>query len=93
MLATNNLREKLAEEIRQIPDAKLPEVLGVIHYFRVGVESSAEQSKDTPVSGRDSSAFLEKIRKCIRQPNEAPLGDFSLNLKGFRFDREEANER
>jgi hypothetical protein len=62
MLAVNPLRERLVEEIRQIPDTKLAEV-------------------------------LEDLQCCIRQPNPAPLGAFSLDLNGFRFDREEANER
>ena len=37
--------------------------------------------------------MIDKIRKCIRKPNKAALGDFHLNLEGYRFDRDEANER
>ena len=62
MLAVNPLRERLVEEIRQIPDTKLAEV-------------------------------LEDLQRCIHQRNLAPLGDFSLDLSHYRFDREEANAR
>ncbi len=92
MVAVNSLREQLVDEIRQIPDAKLPEVLDVIHYFRVGVEST-EQNKSQKANKNEEDELLEKIRRCIRQPNKAALGDFHLNLEGYRFDRDEANER
>ena len=36
---------------------------------------------------------LEDLRQCIRQPNPALLGDFSLDLSNYRFDREKANAR
>lgn len=88
MAAVDHLREQLAEEIRQIPDAKLPEVLDVIHYFRVGVESTGQHENQN-----GKSELLKKIRQCIRKPNKAALGDFSLNLEGYKFDRDEANER
>lgn len=92
MAAVNSLRERLVEEIRQIPDAKLPEVLDVIHYFRVGVEST-EQDKPKKANKNEEDELLEKIRQCIRKPNKAALGDFHLNLEGYSFDRNEANER
>lgn len=44
-------------------------------------------------SHNDRSELLKKIRQCIRKPNKAPLGDFSLSLEGYKFDRDEANER
>lgn len=37
--------------------------------------------------------ILDKLKHCIRQPNPAPVGDFCLNLRNYRFDREEANAR
>jgi uncharacterized protein YehS (DUF1456 family) len=92
MTAVNHLREQLAEEIRQIPDTKLSEVLDVIHYFRVGVESTRQREHPNK-SHNDRSELLKKIRQCIRKPNKAPLGDFSLSLDGYKFDRDEANER
>lgn len=62
MLVVNPLRERLGEEIRQIPDTKFADV-------------------------------LDELKHCIRQPNPAPVGDFCLDLRNYRFDREEANAR
>jgi hypothetical protein len=41
MTATEIL-QKLAHEIDRIPDEYLVEVLDVLHYFRLGLESSAQ---------------------------------------------------
>ena len=59
MAAVNSLREQLVDEIRQIPDDKLPEVLDVIHYFRVGVESS-EQDKSKNINKNEEDELLDK---------------------------------
>ena len=62
MLVVNPLRERLVEEVSQIPNTKFAEV-------------------------------LDELKRCIRQPNPAPVGDFCLDLRSYRFDREEANAR
>lgn len=90
MLAVNPLRERLVEEISQIPDTKLAEVLDFIHYFRLGLQASQRLTNQQPTQPDD---LLEDLKRYIRQPNPAPLGNFSLDLSGYRFDREEANER
>lgn len=36
---------------------------------------------------------LDELKHCIRQPNPAPVGDFCLDLRNYRFDQEEANAR
>jgi hypothetical protein len=38
-MTSNQLREKLREEILNIPDSRLQEVFDFIHYFRLGLES------------------------------------------------------
>ncbi len=93
MLAVNPLRERLVEEIRQIPDTKLAEVLDFIHYFRLGLQASQRVASESLTQSAQNDDVLEELKRCIRQPNPAPLGAFSLDLNGFRFDREEANER
>lgn len=93
MLAANPLRERLAEEIRQLPDTKLAEVLDFIHYFRLGLQASQRVISQPSTQVTENDALLEDLKRCIRQPNPAPLGAFSLDLTGYRFDREEANER
>lgn len=92
MSAVNPLRERLAEEISQLPDTKLAEVLDFIHYFRLGLQAAQSASSQQPTQAGQHD-ILEELRRCIRQPNAALLGAFSLDLSGFRFDREEANER
>jgi len=90
MLAVNPLRERLVEEISQIPDTKLAEVLDFIHYFRLGLQASQRLTNQQPTQPDD---LLEDLKRCIRKPNPALLGNFSLDLSGYHFDREEANER
>jgi hypothetical protein len=94
MPAANPIREQLEKEIQQIPDAKLAAFLDIVHYFRIGVQMarlSDHQAGSASTSGGDD--LLNELRACIRQLNDAPLGEFRLNLNGYRFDREEANER
>jgi hypothetical protein len=46
-MTSNQLREKLREEILNIPDSRLQEVFDFIHYFRLGLES------DQPYAAHD----------------------------------------
>jgi len=45
------------------------------------------------ISDAKSAEVLDELKHCIRQPNPAPIGDFCLDLRNYRFDREEANAR
>ena len=45
------------------------------------------------VSDAKFAEVLDELKHCIRQPNPAPIGDFCLDLRNYRFDREEANAR
>ena len=40
------LREKLNDEIREIPDARLQEIYDVIHFFRLGLEREVPKQPD-----------------------------------------------
>ena len=40
-MTTTEIRRKLAQEIDSIPDERIAEVFDVLHYFRLGLESSA----------------------------------------------------
>lgn len=92
MLAVSVLRERLIEEISQIPDTKLAELFNFIHYFRVGLQASQPMDElSTPVEQQD--ALLEQLKLLICKPNLAPVGVFSLDMSQYHFDREEANER
>jgi hypothetical protein len=94
MVTQNPIREQLKQELHQIPDGKLAEILDLVHYFRLGVQLEQRggvSTESAPATTDDQ--FLEELRACIRKPNPAPLGEFRLNLEGYRFSREEANER
>jgi hypothetical protein len=39
------LQEQIFEEIKQIPDEKLPEIYDLIHYFRVGLMHEAQAAR------------------------------------------------
>jgi hypothetical protein len=40
------LRGKVIQEIRQIPEEKLPEVYTLLHFFRLGVETTKPQPQE-----------------------------------------------
>lgn len=49
------LREKLREEIRNIPDSRLQEVFDFIHFFRLGLERNT--TSETPDVMRFAGAW------------------------------------
>jgi len=94
MITANPIREQLKQELQQIPDGKLAEILDLVHYFRVGIQMEQRGGVNIePLPATTDEQFLDELRAFIRMPNPAPLGEFRLNLNGYRFDREEANER
>jgi hypothetical protein len=44
-MTATQLRDKLGEEIRGIPDSRLQEVFDLIHFFRLGLEREASQGR------------------------------------------------
>ncbi len=94
MVTANAIREQLKQELHQIPDGKLAEILDLVHYFRIGIQMEQRGGVNIePLSATTDAQLLDELRAFIRRPNPAPLGEFRLNLEGYRFDREEANER
>jgi hypothetical protein len=45
-MGTTIEREKLLEEVKRIPDDKLAEVYAILHYYRLGVESTQQRPAD-----------------------------------------------
>ena len=46
-MSANVSRQQLVSEIERIPDDRLDEVFDVLHYFRLGLESSARSAPPT----------------------------------------------
>jgi len=46
-MKTSTVLDKVLEEVKLIPTEKLPEILDVIHYFRVGLQFSNTRSNRT----------------------------------------------
>ncbi len=44
------LRDRLIDEVQRIPETHLEEVFDLLHFFRVGLESSKQQLTDTPMN-------------------------------------------
>jgi len=59
------LRDQVIEEVQRIPEMHLAEVFDLLHFFRVGLESSRIHSTDTPMSfagaweDMDNAVFAE----------------------------------
>lgn len=45
-METFELQDKVMEEIKLIPENKLPEIYSVIHFFRLGLEITAKKPKN-----------------------------------------------
>ena len=51
-MKTSTIREKVVEEVNQIPEEKLPQILDLIHHFRIGLQlSRKEPDKITNFAG------------------------------------------
>lgn len=51
-MKTITLLDRVLEEVRLIPREKLPEILDIVHYFRVGLQSSrAKSNRATSFAG------------------------------------------
>jgi hypothetical protein len=37
-MKTSTIRKKVVEEVNQIPEEKLPQILDLIHHFRIGLQ-------------------------------------------------------
>lgn len=44
-METFELQNKVMEEIKLIPESKLPEIYSVIHFFRLGLEAGTREPK------------------------------------------------
>ncbi len=43
-MTTSELRNKLRDEIRELPDSHLQEVFDIIHFFRLGLERESSRT-------------------------------------------------
>jgi len=69
---TNDTKQKVVNELDQIPQEKLPEIYDLIHHYRLGLEQRGGQGQRTQIlalagSWRDMSeehftTFLQEIR-------------------------------
>lgn len=75
--ATNTVPLQLLEEIRLIPQDKLPELTRFVHIFRLGLEASVGQKASTgqDMPDHEFQAFLKNI-------NEQPIS-FTDSMAGL----------
>ena len=85
-MGITTIREKVVEEVNQIPEEKLPYILDLIHHFRIGLQLSRKRSaqtfagcwQDMPENQYDD--FLNEINErrknafSKRRGNEADIG-------------------
>lgn len=94
MESSTPLRQQLNHELRQIPVAKLAEALDLVQHFRLGLQTEKrDRLPGAPARLTEEAQLLDELRACIHRPNPAALGEFRLDLKGYRFEREDANAR
>lgn len=69
------LRTRVLEEIGRLPEDRLPGLYDVVHFFRLGLESSKAEPQDVmafagswrDMSDSDFEAFLDEVRERRRR--------------------------
>jgi len=69
-MSANVSRQQLVSEIERIPDDRLDEVFDVLHYFRLGLESSARPA--APTRRRQPSPRLARQGARLNGDDMAP---------------------
>jgi hypothetical protein len=72
-MKTFDLHEKVMEEIRQIPENRLPEIYSLIHYFRLGLEADGKDAKNTM-----------RFAGCWQEMTDSEFGEFSEEIRERR---------
>jgi hypothetical protein len=77
-MKTYSIRDKVVEEVNQIPEEKLEPILDLIHHFRIGLQISKKQTlKITDFSGCWKDIPEDLYRDFIHEINQRRHTAFS----------------
>jgi len=78
------LKQRLDETVTQLTEQRQTEVLDFAEFLRTRDQAAAQARMDAGVA---------LVREIIKAPPKARLSALQLDLTGYKFNRDEANER
>ncbi len=80
------LKRQIGEKLEHLSEQHVAEVLDFVEFL---------ESKERPFTPPQASIdeALAQLRQIVKTPPKGSLGPPFLDTTGFKFDREEANER
>lgn len=80
------LKQQIDEKLEHLSETHIAEVLDFVQFLE-----SKEQQTTLPQADMDEA--LTRLRQIVKTPAKGRLSPPYLDTTGFKFDREEANER
>lgn len=80
------LKQRIDEKPERLSEQRVAEVLDFVEFL---------ESREPPVPPQqtDMEEALARLRQIVKSPSKGKLSPPYLDTTGFKFDREEANER
>ncbi len=78
------LRQRLDETVAQLTEQRQAEVLDFAEFLRARDQAAAQRRMDEAMA---------LVREIIQSPPKGRLSAMQLDLTGYKFNRDEANER
>jgi hypothetical protein len=83
------LKQQIDETLEHLSETHIAEVLDFVQFL----ESKERQRPPHPPQQASLDEALAQLRQIVKTPAKGRLGPPYLDTTGFKFDREEANER
>ena len=80
------LKQRIDEKLERLSEQRVAEVLDFVEFLE-----SREQP--APPQLADMEEALTRLRQIVKTPPNRRLSALRLDLTGYKFDRDEANER
>lgn len=80
------LKQRIDEKLERLSEQRVTEVLDFVEFL---------ESREFPIPPQqaDMDEALARLRQIVKMPPKGRLSALRLDLTGYKFDREEANER
>jgi hypothetical protein len=83
------LKQQIDEKLERLSETHIAEVLDFVQFL----ESKERQSPPPPPQQASLDEALTQLRQIVKTPAKSRLGALQLDLTGYTFNRDDANER
>lgn len=80
------LKQRIDEKLEHLSEQRVAEVLDFVEFLET-------KEQPAPPQQTDMDEALAQLRQIVKAPPSGRLSALQLDLTGYKFDREEANER